>query len=334
MGPAATLSDIGEREAISLVQKILGRRAAEAARLDDAAVVRLKGAEKVEIVTTTDTVGFRTHRIEGAPLRLFGYFACAVSVSDLAAMGARPKGMLIAVGLPASTAVGDLEDLALGFRMACNKLDFDVWGGDLKESDAAHLTGTAVGVVPRGRALRRARAIKPGWTVGVTGFIGRAAMGAILAKNGDALGFELVYGFDPRVEEGAAAAALGGPVACIDTSDGLTASLLHLAAVNPGVGFEVDAGALPVQPGLRKAVGPGPALDLALNWGGDYELVFCAPARTFARLKDALKGRGAPLTEVGRASDGEGLFLVRDGARERIEGRGFEHFRPPPAPPP
>ena len=58
------------------------------------------------------------------------------------------------------------------------------------------------------------------------------------------MGFELVYGFPPRVEAGAAASAAGGPIACIDSSDGLTASLLHLTAVNPGVGFEIDEGLL------------------------------------------------------------------------------------------
>jgi len=323
---AATLADIGERQAIQLVQKILGRRAREAARLDDAAVVRLKDAAKVEVVTTTDTLSFATHRLAGAPLRLFGQFACAVSISDLAAMGARPQGMLMAVGLPPETAVGDLEDLALGFRSACNRWGFDIWGGDLKESPSPYVTGTAVGTVARGTALRRARAIRPGWTVGVTGFVGRAAFGAAIARGGDAVGFDLVYGFEPRVEAGARASALGGAVACIDSSDGLVASLLHLAAVNPGVGFDVDAGALPVYPGLRKAVGPGKALRLCLEWGGDYELVFCAPSRTFERLREALRGTGAPLCQVGQATREEGLFLVEEGGRSRIEGRGWEHF--------
>lgn len=326
----ATLADIGERQAIELVQKILGRRAREAARLDDAAVVRLKDGAKVEVVTTTDTLAFSTHRLAGAPLRLFGQFACAVSISDLAAMGATPRGMLLAVGLPPETAVGDLEDLALGFRSACNRWGFDIWGGDLKESPSPYVTGTAVGTVARGRALRRARAVRPGWVVGVTGFVGRAAFGAALAKRRDAVGFDLVYGFEPRVEAGARASALGGAVACIDSSDGLVASLLHLVAVNPGVGFEVDAGALPLYPGLRKEVGPEEALRLALEWGGDYELVFCAPARTFGRLKEALRGTGAPLCAIGRAATDEGLFLVDESARRRIEGRGWESFGPAP----
>lgn len=322
----ATLADIGERQAVQLVQKILGRRGREAAKLDDAAVVRLKDAAKVEVVTTTDTLSFSSHRLEGAPLRLFGQFACAVSISDLAAMGATPKGMLMAVGLPSETAVGDLEDLALGFRSACNRWGFDIWGGDLKESPSPYVTGTAVGTVPRGKALRRARAVRPGWRVGVTGFVGRAAFGGRLAKHGDAVGFDLVYGFEPRVEAGARASALGGAVACIDSSDGLVASLLQLAAVNPGIGFEVDAGALPVYPGLRKEVGPEEARRLALEWGGDYELVFLAPTRTFQRLKEALRGTGAPLCPVGQATADEGIFLVDEGARSRIEARGWEHF--------
>jgi len=329
----ATLADIGEREAIQIIQKILGRRAKEAARLDDAAVVRLPRGAAAELVTTTDTLAFSTHLLPAAPLRLFGYFACAVSISDLAAMGATPRGMLVALGLPRTTAVGDLEDLALGFRSACNKLDFDMWGGDLKEAPAPYVTGTAVGTVARGRAMRRARGIRPGWTVAVTGFIGRAAFGALRAKKGDALGHELVYNFEPRVDAGAAAAAIGGQIACIDSSDGLTASLIHLAGVNPGVGFELDASALPLQPGLRKEAGPEQGLNLALDWGGDYELVFCAPPRTAERLKESLRELRVPLTAVGRAVAGDGLYLVRDGSRESLGLRGFEHFKTPMAGP-
>lgn len=325
----ATLADIGERDAIRMVQKILGRRAQEAARLDDAAVVRLKDGATSELVATTDTLTFASHLLPGTPLRLFGYFCCAVSISDLAAMGAKPHGMLLAVGLPATTAVGDLEDLTLGFRMACNQLDFDVWGGDLKEAPTPHITGTAMGTVPRGKALRRGRGIKAGWPVATTGFLGRAAMGALLAKRGDAVGFEMVYLIEPRVGAGLAAVDAGGPIACIDSSDGLSASLLHLCASNPGVGFEVDAGELPVYPGLRKEAGPVKALELALDGAGDYELVFCAPPRTLDRLKDELSDLRIPLTRIGKAVAEEGLFLIRDGAREAMGLRGFEHFRTP-----
>lgn len=323
----ATLADLGEREAIRRVQAVLGKRAAEAARLDDAAVVKMPGAPGQELVTTTDTLALRTHRLPGTSLRLFGYFACAVSVSDLAAMGAKPRGMLMALGLPRETPEGDLLDLALGFRAACNKLDFDIWGGDLKEADAAYVTGTAVGTVAKGRALRRARGIKPGWPVAVTGFIGRAAFGASIAAKGDAMGLELVYNFEPRVEAGQAAAALGGQIACIDSSDGLTGSLLHLAAVNPDVGFVLDAGGLPIQPGLRKEAGPSTGLAMALDWGGDYELVFCAAPRTMDRLKEEMRSRKIPLTIVGAATEDDGLFLDRDGKRERLGLRGFEHFK-------
>ncbi len=325
----ATLADIGERDAIRMIQKILGRRAQEAARLDDAAVVRLKDGATSELVATTDTLTFASHLLPGTPLRLFGYFCCAVSISDLAAMGAKPAGMLLAVGLPATTAVGDLEDLTLGFRMACNKLDFDVWGGDLKEAPTPHVTGTAMGTVPRGKALRRARGIKPGWALATTGFLGRAAMGALLAKKGDAVGFEMVYIIEPPVEAGLAAVKVGGPIACIDSSDGLSASLLHLIASNPGIGFEVDGGALPVYPGLRKEAGREKALELALDWGGDYELVFCAPARTMERLKDELSGLRIPLTRIGQAVGEGGLFLSQEGVRAKMGLRGFEHFRTP-----
>jgi thiamine-monophosphate kinase len=320
------LSDVGERKAIASVQEILGPRGAEAAKGDDAAVVRAPSAESLDLVATTDTLTYALHRFPGTPLRLFGYYACAVSISDLASMGAKPRGMLIAVGLPGETAFGDLKDMALGFRRAADQLGFDVWGGDLKQALTEHITTTAIGEITRGRGMRR-KGIKAGWTVGLTGFVGRAAMGARLAGKGDAVGFDMLYGFEPRVEAGRAAAALTRSVACIDTSDGLSTSLDQLARATPGIGFEVDWESLPLQPGLRKAVGLAAVEDIALHWGGDFELVLCAPPRVFRRLKEELARLGCPLTAVGRAVEGGELQLVRNGNRGQLAVHGFEHFR-------
>jgi len=323
---AERLGDVGERRAIASVLSILGPRGREAAKGDDGAVVRATRAPGAALVVTTDTLTYALHRFPRAPLRLFGYYACAVSISDLAAMGARPRGMLIAVGLPAETPFGDLKDLALGFRRAAERLGFDVWGGDLKEAPSEHITTTALGEAPRGRALRR-RGARPGWTVGVTGFVGRAAMGAHLAARHDPVGFEMLYAFEPRVEAGRALAALTRSAVCMDTSDGLSASLGELARASPGVGFEVERERLPVQPGLRKAIGVERAHDATLHWGGDFELLIAAPPRVFARARADLAARGCPLTAIGRTTECGGLALLAGGVRREIAVAGFEHFR-------
>jgi thiamine monophosphate kinase len=161
--------------------------------------------------------------------------------------------------------------------------------------------------------------------------VGRAAHGAALAARGDAVGYELVYMIEPRVPEGQAASRLTGKIACTDSSDGLAASLHHLSRANGGVGFEVDAGMLPLQPGLRKEVGVEAALAAALGWGGDYELVLCASPNVFTRLSRAMARVGTPFTQVGRAVAGGGLSLIQDGARKPIEHTGYEHFISAPA---
>jgi thiamine-monophosphate kinase len=320
------LSDVGERKAIASVLSILGPRGREAAKGDDAAVVRPASREGRVLVASTDSVSYALHRFEGTPLRLFGYFACAVTVSDLAAMGAVPRGMLIATGLPAHTPFGDLKDLALGFRRAADQLGFDVWGGDLKESPTEHITTTGVGEAARGHVLRRAGA-KAGWTLGLTGFAGRAAMGAHLARLGDAVGFDMLYGFKPRVEAAHEFASLTRSAVAIDTSDGLSSCLDQLARANPGRGFEVEWSALPLQPGLRKAVGLERVVDVALHWGGDYELLVAAPPRVFARAHQAMADVGCPLTAIGRVTGAEGLRLVHEGRVVPLQVGGYEHFR-------
>lgn len=326
---AQPLSDVGERRAIDAVRGILGPRGREASKGDDAAVVRVPKRPDCDLVATTDTITYALHRFPTAPLRLFGYYACAVSVSDLAAMGALPRGVLIAVGLPPQTPFGDLKDLALGFRRAADRLGFDVWGGDLKQAPCEHITTTAVGEVRRGRALRRAGA-KPGWWVGLTGFVGRSALGAHLAAKGDAVGFDMLYRFKPRVEEGQALSAATRSAVCMDTSDGLSSSLDLLAKASPGVGVELDWGSLPVQPGLRKAVGLERVEDVVLHWGGDFELLVAMPPRVFGRAKEELASLACPLTRIGRVTERPGLFLVRDGRTKSMPVGGFEHFRSAP----
>ncbi len=323
------MGDVGERRAIASVQGILGPRGREAAKGDDAAVVRVPRGPGSDLVASTDTITYALHRMAGAPLRLFGYYACAVSVSDIAAMGALPRGMLIAVGLPPQTPFGDLKDLALGFRSAADRLGFDVWGGDLKQAPTEHITTTAIGEVTRGNALRR-RGARPGWTLGLTGFVGRAAMGAHLAAKRDPVGFDMLYQFPPRVEEGRTLGATARKAVAIDTSDGLSTSLAQLARANDGVGFEIDLSALPVQPGLRKAVGLDRAEDVVLHWGGDYELLVAMGPRAFPKAREELGALGCPLTPVGRVTASPGLWALRDGRRSALEVRGFEHFRSAP----
>jgi thiamine-monophosphate kinase len=320
-----TLADVGERRAIASVQGILAARGREAAKGDDGAVVRVPRAPGARLVVTTDTLTYALHRFPGAPLRLFGYYACAVSISDLAAMGATPRGMMIAVGLPPQTPFGDLKDLALGFRRAADRLGFDVWGGDLKQAPTEHITTTALGEVARGRALTR-RGARAGWTLAVTGFVGRAAMGGQLAARGEAEGFEMLYGFQPRVREAKAVARLAPSAACIDTSDGLSAALDQLARATPGVGFVVDAAQLPVQPGLRKAMGVDRSLEVVLHWGGDFELLLALPAPALEPARTALARMGCPLTAIGRVTRGGGLRLLGPQGERELPVRGFEHF--------
>jgi thiamine-monophosphate kinase len=327
---APTLADLGERKAIAAVQEILGARGKEAAKLDDAAVVPGPSKPGAQVVATTDTLTYQLHRLPNTPLDLFGYYACAVSISDLAAMGARPRGMLIAVGLPPATAIGDLKDLALGFRRAADRLGFDVWGGDLKQAPHPHITTTAIGEVAKGRALRRGRGVKPGWIIGVTGFVGRAAMGARMAQRSESLGFELVYDLPSRVAEGRAAAATSTRIAAMDSSDGLSVVLSQLSQLN-GIGFDVEPSALPVQPGLRKEMGVEEALNAALHWGGDFELVLCAPRDVFEALRKKFARMDTALTPIGVAVKGAELTLIKGGGRQALPVGGFEHFKTRPA---
>lgn len=334
------LHALGELGLVELVRRRAGpvRRGWRIGIGDDCAVLRPQTG--CELAWTVDAlvegVHFREAKTDAVSL---GHKALAVNVSDLNAMGARPLGFLLALGLP-EDASGERIDgflrglLAEGRRSGCLLV-----GGDTVRAPCWMISISAVGELPRGRALRRDGA-RVGDRILVTGELGAAALGLHLLEAGadvcaaSGLTSAVQRRFvrlhrRPRPAYGAGERLLrsGWATAAMDISDGLALDLPRLLRAS-GVGAEVWLDRLALARGLRAAAGAFglDPLELAASGGEDYGLLFCA--RRDAPGDTALSRRlGCRVTTIGEVRAGGTVEWLRDGRRVEPPRPCFEHFK-------
>lgn len=308
------LKDVGERGAIKIMAGQYG-----SINLDDCAI--LDAGDEFFLVTT-DMVNEKTHFPKGTAPYHAGWFVVAVNLSDIAAKGGTPVGVVLSMGLPRNEDVNFIKEFSAGADECARKFGTEIIGGDTKEMDSITISGTAVGRVRKDMFMPR-RGCSPGDIVCVTGRLGRAGAALETLKNGAKRGAldELLL-VNPRVREGAAAASTGGVTSSMDISDGLASSLYQLMEIN-GTGFSVDADAVPIHDMAKLR---GNAVELALYSGGDYELLFTVSPDRFGDVKRAVEGTGCRLTAVGKVTVDPRVILAGGGGGTVMENRGYEHF--------
>jgi thiamine-monophosphate kinase len=289
--------DVGEFGLIERIARLAGRPRGAGLVLgigDDAAVLRVRPGEDLVVSTDAALAGVHFRLDQETPVTAGGRAAVGC-LSDLAAMGARPLGLLLALALPPSTEAATALGLARGVVAAGRRAGAPLVGGNVTRAREVGLTLTALGAVPRGRALRRDRG-RPGDRVFVTGSLGRSALERARGRVRSAGA--------PRLAAGRRLLGVRGVGACIDVSDGLAADLLHLARAS-GVAARVEAERVPLPAGFAAAcarLGRAP-LSLALAGGEDYELLFSV--RPSGPGAGALSRRlGVRVTEIGSLEAG------------------------------
>lgn len=261
-----------------------------------------------------------------------GCRAVTAALSDVAAMAARPVGVLVALGLPDVEAPSIAEGLRTGIRRACARARCPLIGGDLTRSPGP----VVMNVVALGRADRpilRSGA-RPGDEVWVTGVLGASAAAVRSWKCGREPDPSLRRAFASpvaRLEEARWVAERIRTTALIDLSDGLAGDMGHIAAAS-GVAIVLNPALVPVAPSAANAAGSRRrALPLALAGGEDYELAFTArPRSADSAATDFNRRFDLSLTRVGIVAEGAGVRLEGEGADQFDPGSaGFDHFRAP-----
>jgi thiamine-monophosphate kinase len=299
---------------------------------DDAAVVA--PAPGHELVLAVDMMVEGRHFVAGADPERLGHKILAVNLSDMAAMGARPRWALLAGALPDDDDAW-LAAFARGLFALADRHGVDLIGGDTTRGPR-NLCLTIAGDVPAGAAILRSGAA-PGDDVWVSGTLGDAMLGlAALERRttlDDASQAACVSRLErpaPRVELGIALRGIAS--AMLDVSDGLTGDLGHLLDAS-SVSAVVELAALPRSAALDRKLRGGErelALECLLAGGDDYELVFAAPPGKRDAVDGAARAAGLPASRVGRIVAGRGLSVLDDsGVPLAALPRAFDHFPAP-----
>ncbi|MBU2869923.1 thiamine-phosphate kinase [Colwellia sp. E2M01] len=292
---------------------------------DDCAV--LAPIENQNIVVTTDTLVAGVHFPLDTNPKAIGHKAVAVNLSDIAAMGAKPSWISLAITVPEVDEAW-LEAFSEGVFELCEFYNVQLIGGDTTQGPLS-ITITAQGLVPKNSHLSRSGAKAGDWLY-VTGNLGDAALALqnILGKAEidpeftDKIRSKLDYP-KPRV--------LGGQIlreyatSAIDLSDGLIADLGHICQAS-NVGANVVLDAIPLSTIMRNSLLTEDAINLALSGGDDYELLFTVSEDNKVGMETAMSHAAIPVTCIGQLNASQTISTTLNNKPTPINTVGFEHF--------
>jgi thiamine-monophosphate kinase len=321
------LQSLAERELIRAIRKEFSesRQDVILGIGDDAAVVQ---PGKRLLLLTKDLLFEDYHFIPSLnPPYFLGRKSLNVNLSDIAAMGGKPKFALLGLGLPSATDTKWLEEYFSGFKSAAKEWNVILLGGDVSESKKISISVTIIG---EGKNVIRRSGAKPGHLLYVSGYLGDAKQGFLLLKKGWNLGKDkkadpLLRAFldpVPQISLGQELSRHKLASSMIDLSDGLSVDLFHLCQES-GLGAEIYLERLPLSPEIQHF--EKKPRSLALHGGEDYQLLFSvAPRNSKFMLKLQKKYH---LASIGRMTGKKGIYVIDSrGKRKPLEIKGYEHF--------
>lgn len=299
---------------------------------DDCAVFRLSGDH--ELVVGSDYVRgpkFRLYEMGYLSEYNLGYYLVAANVSDIAAMGAHPIGLLSVVRYPSDMSDDSFQSIMQGIKDACTRFRCPNIGGDIGSAERLILSASALGTCRRGGALFRSGA-KLGDLVCITAPTGLAgaAMEYLRARKPcptiDALHLDTMLDSwrypNARVDEGIALAESGRVTSCQDTSDGLKATIECIASASR-VGITVFEDSVPIPESVAAVAGHLGLDPFGLVFGDsvDFELAFTTPPEAVDELRNH-----TTLHVIGEVTgSGEVLLRRSDGSHTSLPGKAWRH---------
>ena len=303
---------------------------------DDAAVI--DHGTYVQVITTDLLLEGVHFDLVYTPLKHLGYKAVVVNLSDVYAMNAAPRQITVSLGISGKFSVEALEEFYEGVKLACEKFNVDLVGGDTSGS----MTGLVITVTAIGTALKEELALRSkalnNQLICVTGDLGAAFMGLKILEREKQLhsedpGFQPeLSGYDyilerylkpePRVDVLLALKEAGiVPAAMIDISDGLASELLHICKASE-CGCQVYDERIPMAEETKETAGEFQMEPMvaALHGGEDYELLFTVPLSDFDKVS-ALEG----VTVIGNITDkkGSALLVGNDWNAIQLQAQGW-----------
>jgi len=296
-----TLAEIGEFALIDRLTKDVNIQNKSTIKGvgDDAAILDYKDKQ---LVITTDMLMEGIHfSLVYAPLKHLGYKAAVVNFSDVYAMNAHPKQLIVSLAISSKFSVEAVEEIYEGIKLACNKYQADLIGGDTTSSlTGLALSLTAIGETKKGQTAFRNTA-KKNDLICVSGNLGAAYVGLQLLEREkkvfaesnvqpDFSGYEYILErqLKPEARKDVVEALQKDgikPTSMIDVSDGLSSELFHICTQS-GVGCRIYSEKIPIHTQTAKMADEFnmDPLVCALNGGEDYELLFTVPVKQFEKI--------------------------------------------------
>ncbi|MBC8232176.1 thiamine-phosphate kinase [bacterium] len=331
-----TLQDLGERK---IVRELIAPRfpvmdANVIGIGDDCAVLPAPPPGQALVMTIDPCPTPVVCMVEPLDMYHYGRMTVLINVSDLAAMGARPLGILISTVMPEDMAVVDYERFLNGLAEASREWSCPVVGGNIKDGPSFTATGSAFGTVKMECVMRRTGAM-PGDRVCVIGEMGlfwaavltRLVPNLHLNASYQSILDDALYKPVARIQEGIALAEARGATACMDSSDGITGCLYELSSVNQ-VDIVVKAYSLRTHPAVSQVASHAniDARKLMFSWG-DWELVCTVPPETYDEVKFLIESFGTPCYDIGEVREGTGkVWLEEKGQLGQLTNFASERF--------
>lgn len=298
---------------------------------DDAAV--LPKNSKTDLVITADLlIEEIDFRLEWTKPEFMGHKALAVSLSDVAAMGAKPVWAMLSIGIPEKIWKSDfVERFYEGWFVMAEKFSVELIGGDVSKSpDKIVIDSIVAGETRKGKAVLRSGA-KPDDLIFVTGNLGGAAAGLKLLETGEnyetSKHKKLILRQlkpDPQTEIGRILGEKNLATSMIDLSDGLSSDLSHICRES-NVGAQIYADKIPVEPQISNLKFQIDKLNFALNGGEDFELLFTVHPKKIFELENELKNHR--ISHIGNVTASKEIIEFIENEKSRIlQPQGFHHF--------
>lgn len=292
---------------------------------DDCALLQAPNTQNLAI--SNDTLILNRHFLPNTPAQAIGNKALAVSLSDLASMGAEPAWLMLSLTLPEADAQW-LAGFSSGLFALADQYNISLVGGNTSQGPL-NISTTLLGFIPPHNVLRRSTA-NPGDDIYVTGFLGNGGLALqVLLDNFSSKTLDknqanqLLFYPPSRIKMGIALRTIAS--AAIDISDGLAADLQHILDQSK-VGATIFTSKIPLSP-FMKELSNQQALELALGSGDDYELCFTAQPIYREAIQDLAKQQACPCKIIGQIETPAGLnILTDDGKVFDLPITGYNHF--------
>jgi len=293
---------------------------------DDGAVI--KPSPKHNLVVSTDTLIEGVHYPSNSTVTDIGYRAVVVNVSDMAAMGARPRWMTLALCLPEFNEYW-LKEFSHGLHVAAKEYSVNLIGGDTTCGTQKLITIQMIGEAKPKEVISRANANK-GDLIFVTGTLGDAAAGlkqfSQVQETDNEYSYLVNRFFRPTARIEVGQALVGIASAAIDISDGLYADTKKLLDAS-SLGGILNLDNIPLSDEMRELHNQKQARDFALSGGDDYELVFTAAPSKLTLIEGISKLYGLKITQVGRVHNQAGLQCTENNSPIDYYDQGYLHFK-------